>query len=124
HLLLLQSLILVSRSLFLFLTHSTTSHIDTLPLHDALPILNQYRLLVEAMLRPERGAEALEGLRYMIYYGHVSFDMKLTFVTETVAYDVSTLCQVANERGLAQESAMLDSFLRLDRPLRTRSQES
>src|SRR5690606_42000964 len=83
HLLLLQSLILVSRSLFLFLTHSTTSHIDTLPLHDALPILNQYRLLVEAMLRPERGAEALEGLRYMIYYGHVSFDMKLTFVTET-----------------------------------------
>lgn len=90
----------------------------------AYNVLNQYRLLVEAMLQPERGADAFEGLRYMIYYGHVSFDMKLTFVTETVAYDVSTLCQVASERGLVQESAMLDSFLKLDRPLRTRSQES
>lgn len=90
----------------------------------AYNVLNQYRLLVETMLEPDRGEEALEGLRYMIYYGHVSFDMKLTFVTETVAYDVSTLCQVANERGLEQEQAMLESFLKLDRPLRTRSQES
>lgn len=90
----------------------------------AYNVLNQYRLFVEALLQPEWGAQALEGVRHMIYYGHVSFDMKLTFVTETVAYDVSTLCQVASERGLAEESAMLDSFLKLDRPLRTRSQES
>jgi hypothetical protein len=90
----------------------------------AYNVLNQYRLLVEAMLHPAWGSEALSGVRHMIYYGHVSFDMKLTFVTETVAYDVSALCQVASERGLVEETSMLDSFLKLDRPLRTRSQES
>jgi hypothetical protein len=59
----------------------------------------------------------------MLYYGHVSFDMKLTFVTETVAYDVSSLCQYANEVGAPEEAEMLDEFLELDRPLRVRSQE-
>ena len=58
------------------------------------------------------------------YYGHVSFDMKLTFVTETVAYDVSTLCQVANELRLPEEDEMLRMFLELDRPLRVSSQET
>lgn len=114
----------LSELVFRYMNSYLRATLNARDVRTAYNVLNQYRLLVEAMLRPERGAEALEGLRYMIYYGHVSFDMKLTFVTETVAYDVSTLCQVANERGLAQESAMLDSFLRLDRPLRTRSQES
>ncbi len=90
----------------------------------AYNVLNQYRILVEAMLRLGNGAAALEGLRYMNYYGHVSFDMKLTFVTETVAYDVSSICQVAHELGVQEEPEMLDSFLELDRPLRTKSQES
>jgi hypothetical protein len=60
----------------------------------------------------------------MAYYGHVSFDMNLTFVTETVAYDVSTLCQYANELGSEHEDAMLAQFLELDRPLRESAQES
>ena len=55
---------------------------------------------------------------------HVSYDMKLTFVTETVAYDVSSLVQSAHELRVAEEAAMLDSFLELDRPLRTQQQES
>jgi hypothetical protein len=86
--------------------------------------LNQYRLLVEAMLRQHNGSAALEGVRHMIYYGHVSFDMKLPFVTETVAYDVSSLCQFAHELAAPEELAMLDHFLELDRPLRVKSQES
>jgi len=60
----------------------------------------------------------------MAYYGHVSFDMKLTFVTETVAYDVSALCQYANELGSEHEDAMVSQFLQLDRPLRVSAQES
>ena len=60
----------------------------------------------------------------MAYYGHVSFDMKLTFVTETIAYDVSALCQYANELGSSEEDAMLQQFLELDRPLRVSAQES
>ena len=50
----------------------------------------------------------------MAYYGHVSFDMKLTFVTETIAYDVSALCQYANELASTEEEAMLMQFLELD----------
>ncbi len=90
----------------------------------AYNVFNQYRKLVEAMLEKGKGKEALMGLRHMIYYGHVSYDMKLTFVTETVAYDVSSLVQSAHELQVAEEAAMLDSFLELDRPLRTQQQES
>jgi hypothetical protein len=90
----------------------------------AYNVLNQYRKLVESMLAAHRLDAALEGLRHMIYYGHVSFDMKLTFVTETVAYDVSTLVQTAHELGAEEEAPMLDAFLELDRPLRAQSQES
>jgi hypothetical protein len=90
----------------------------------AYNILNQYRLLVEAMLRHGSAQAAVEGVRHMFYYGHVSFDMKLTFVTETVAYDVSTLCQIASELALPQEDEILRMFLELDRPLRASSQET
>ena len=89
----------------------------------AYNVLNQYRILIEAMLKAQRTDAALEGLRHMIYYGHVSFDMKLTFVTETVAYDVSSLVESAHSLKLQVEDSMLASFLDLDRPLRNQSQE-
>ncbi len=89
----------------------------------AYNVLNQYRILIEAMLKAGRKDAALEGLRHMIYYGHVSFDMKLTFVTETVAYDVSSLVEWSHSLGLDIEDEMLENFLDLDRPLRTQSQE-
>jgi len=90
----------------------------------AYNVLNQYRLLVEAMLRQGQTKAALAGVKHMSYYGHVSFDMKITFVTETVAYDISTLCQYANELSSPVEDDMLKQFLELDRPLRVSSQES
>jgi hypothetical protein len=90
----------------------------------AYNVLNQYRLLVESLLRDGSADAAREGVRHMIYYGHVSFDMKLTFVTETIAYDVGTLCQQAHELGRADQDEMLSQFLELDRPLRSQSQES
>jgi hypothetical protein len=90
----------------------------------AYNVMNQYRLLVEALIKDDNGKLALEGVKHMSYYGHVSFDMKLVFVTETVAYDISTICQQAHEMESDQEDAMLAQFLNLDRPLRTQSQES
>lgn len=90
----------------------------------AYNVLNQYRKLVEALLRDGNGEAAREGVRHMTYYGHVSFDMKLTFVTETVAYDVSAICQMAHEQESPQQDAMLEQFLELDRPLRSQVQEA
>jgi hypothetical protein len=89
----------------------------------AYNVLNQYRLLVRAMLRQGHGRSVVEGVKYMHYYGHVSYDMKLTFVTETVAYDISTLCQQAHELGSPDQDDLLARFLELDRPLAVKSQE-
>jgi hypothetical protein len=62
--------------------------------------------------------------------------MQLGFVTETVAYDVSALCefahshkpamttQVAQPGTGALDDQMLDMFLDLDQPLRLKRQES
>lgn len=98
----------------------------TLNLRDvrtAYNVLNQYRLLAQAMLRHGRGKFALEAARHMSYYSHLSFDLSLNFVTETVAYDLSTLCQSAYEMDSPVRDPMLQLFLKLDRPLRVKSQE-
>lgn len=89
----------------------------------AYNVLNQYRLLVDGLLQRGHGALALDGARYMSYYGHVGYDLNLPFVTETVAYDLSSLCQSAHALGAAEEEGILAHFLELDRPLRARQQE-
>lgn len=89
----------------------------------AYNVLNQYRLWLETMLRSGHAKLAIDGVKYMKYYGHVSFDNKLPFVTETVAYDVSSLCELANVLGVEEEQEMLKEFLELDRPLLVHSQE-
>jgi hypothetical protein len=111
------------RLVFRFMNSYLRATLNAKDVRTAYNVLNQYRLLVEAMISQGHSPVALEGVKHMLYYGHVSFDMKLTFVTETVAYDVSSLCQYANEVGAPEEDEMLDEFLELDRPLRVRSQE-
>ena len=109
---------------FRFMNSYLRATLNARDVRTAYNVLNQYRLMVEAMLRYGDSQAALEGVKHMAYYGHVSFDMKLTFVTETVAYDVSALCQYANELGSEHEDSMLAQFLELDRPLRVSAQES
>jgi hypothetical protein len=62
----------------------------------------------------------------MIYYGRTSYDMQLGFVTETVAYDVSALCELAHvlQPDSDLDDRMLAMFLELDQPLRVKRQES
>jgi hypothetical protein len=109
---------------FRFMNSYLRATLNARDVRTAYNVLNQYRLLVEAMLRKGDSHAAREGVKHMAYYGHVSFDMKLPFVTETVAYDVSAICQYANELGSEHEDAMVSQFLELDRPLRTSAQES
>jgi hypothetical protein len=82
----------------------------------AYNVLNQYRLLVEALLRAEHRSVAMAAVGYLKYYAHVCYEMKLPFVTETIAYDVGALCQLAHELELGDEDALLEQFLELDRP--------
>jgi hypothetical protein len=49
--------------------------------------------------------------------------MSLSFVTETVAYDVCALVQLAHELGRPEEDALLRAFLDLDRSADEQGQE-
>lgn len=108
---------------FRFMNSYMRATLNAKDVRTAYNVLNQYRLLLEALVSQGHGRHALAGVKHMNYYGHVSFDMKVTFVTETVAYDVSALVQHAHAEKCPQEADMLKEFLELDRPLRVRSQE-
>jgi hypothetical protein len=85
----------------------------------AYNILNQYRILVEHLVRDDALSDmAIEAVGYLAYYGRMSFGLDLAFVTETIAYDFSTLCQVAVESEARCETQLLERFLQLDQPLR------
>jgi hypothetical protein len=90
----------------------------------AYNVLNQYRLLVEGLIRDESLKDmAIEAVGYLAYYGRMSFGMELPFVTETIAYDFSSLCQEASECRASCEVVLLERFLQLDRQLRTHGEE-
>jgi hypothetical protein len=118
---------------FRFMNSYLRAALNARAVRTAYNVMNQYRLLVEAMIRGGASDLALDGVRHMIYYGRTSYDMQLGFVTETVAYDVSALCEFASiqaRQGQAgQGRAGLDDeilamFLDLDQPLRVKRQES
>ncbi|MBA3820700.1 MAG: DUF2254 domain-containing protein [Deltaproteobacteria bacterium] len=110
---------------FRFMNSYLRTALNARAVRTAYNVLNQYRLLVESML--EGGADdlAIEGVRHMIYYGRTSYDMQLGFVTETVAYDVSALCEFAHAHERTDlDERMLAMFLELDQPLRLKRQEA
>jgi hypothetical protein len=108
---------------FRFMNSYLRATLNARDVRTAYNVLNQYRLLVESMLRQGYGDMTIQGIRYMQYYGQTGYNMKLTFVAETVAWDVSALCQLAHEIGAGEQDAMLAQFLELDQPLRDKSQE-
>ncbi len=80
----------------------------------AYTILNQYRLVAEAVIRARKGEVALGIATHLKYYAHLSYDKKLGFVTETVAYDVGALCEVAHEVKSDIELKLLTILLEVD----------
>ena len=82
----------------------------------AYNILNQYRQLAEAVMRAGWHDKAVEVAGYIKYYGHVSYANKLAFVTETVAYDLCALCEVAHAAKSPVEGRILQTFLEVDQP--------
>jgi hypothetical protein len=115
---------------FRFMNSYLRAALNARAVRTAYNVMNQYRLLVEAMIRGGADDLALDGVRHMIYYGRTSYDMQLGFVTETVAYDVSALCEFAHLHGQSGQGRtgldeeMLAMFLELDQPLRVKRQES
>ena len=109
---------------FRFMNSYLRATLNARAVRTAYNVLNQYRLLVEAMIRGHADDLALEGVRHMIYYGRTSYDMQLGFVTETVAYDVSALCEFAHAhdaRRTTSTTRCSTMFLELDQPLRAQA---
>ncbi|MBL8552468.1 MAG: hypothetical protein JNJ73_20950 [Hyphomonadaceae bacterium] len=101
---------------FRFLNSYIRATLNAKDIRTAYNVFNQYRKLVEAMLAHGDHRAAADGVRHMKYYGLVSLEMNLSFVTETVAYDLSMLAQLANELGSPAEGDILNAFLELDGP--------
>jgi hypothetical protein len=80
----------------------------------AYTILNQYRIMAESVLRSGDEGTALTIANHIKYYGHLSYQKKLAFVTETVAYDLGDLCEVAHEITSPLELQLLGCFLDAD----------
>ncbi len=106
-----------------FMNSYLRSTLNAKDVRTAYNVMNQYRLFVEALLRGGDHKTALAAVGHMKYYGNVSFDMKLAFVTETVAYDVGAVCALAHDLDAEGQDKILRLFLDLDRPAEERGQE-
>lgn len=80
----------------------------------AYTILNQYRIVAESVLKAGDGETALRIVGHLKYYAHLSFQKRLGFVTETVAYDVGSLCELANQIESPVERPLLRILLEVD----------
>ncbi|HLK88617.1 MAG TPA: DUF2254 family protein [Polyangia bacterium] len=82
-------------------------------------VLNQYRQLAEALLAPEADADWAEALVVEIaghfkYYARLAHGSGMGFVTETAAYDLCALCEVASARRSPAHDQLLAIFLEID----------
>jgi hypothetical protein len=85
----------------------------------AYNVLNQYRQLAEALLAPEADADWAEALVVEIashfkYYARLAHAGGMGFVTETAAYDLCALCEVASTRRSPAHDQLLAIFLEID----------
>jgi hypothetical protein len=80
----------------------------------AYSVVYQYRMLAQSLLGYKAGRYTLEIARHFLYYGRVSYAARLSFIQETVAYDLCALCEGAREREDPLCDRLLEIFLRVD----------
>jgi hypothetical protein len=86
----------------------------------AYNVLNQYRQLAESLLSasPEANDWALVTLveiaGHFKYYARLAHSNGMGFVTETAAYDLCALCEMASARHASAHDRLLAIFLEID----------
>jgi hypothetical protein len=101
------------------------SAINAHDIRTAYNVLNQYRLVAEESIQHDpSGARALEIARYFKYYGILSFNAKLPFILETVAYDLCALIEYAFDVKCPATPQLLRIFLQIDKEGEHESQET
>jgi hypothetical protein len=99
------------------------STINQRDIRTAYNVLNQYRLLAESLLKSNKEQEVVEVARFFKYYGQLANTAGLSFVNETAAYDLCTLCELAHDRQFPLEQQLLEIFLEVDKDPETEAQE-
>jgi hypothetical protein len=92
----------------------------------AYNVLHQYRQLGESMLSASADwvqATLEEVAGYFKYYAQLAHGQGLGFVTETAAYDLCALCEVASDQGAACHDQLLAIFLEIDKEAETKAEE-
>ena len=90
-----------------FLNSYVRAALNARDVRTACNVMNQIRLLVETLLNLKHADEALTLTRQMSYYGTIALEMNLPFVTETIAYDLGTLCHRAAQIKFSGEDRLL-----------------
>jgi hypothetical protein len=86
-------------------------------------VLHQYRQFAERLMADGLNDQVAEIGHYFRYYGQTAHAQDLGFVTETAAYDLSTLCERAYERKASCHDDLLRTFLEVDKEAETSSEE-
>jgi hypothetical protein len=89
----------------------------------AYNILNQYRQLTERALALGQEALVTQIAFFLKYYAQIAHNMELGFVTETVAYDLATLCERAFASRAPSHDPVLKLLLEVDKEAESQSQE-
>src|SRR5262249_21413097 len=89
----------------------------------AYNILNQYRQLTERALAIGQTAQVGQIAFFFKYYAQIAHNMALGFVTETVAYDLATLCERAFAAHAPAHADILRILLEVDKEAESQSQE-
>ncbi|HEX2574212.1 MAG TPA: DUF2254 family protein [Polyangia bacterium] len=85
--------------------------------------LNQYRQFGEKVIARGHDTLAVEIAGYFRYYSQIAHLKGLSFVVETVTYDLATLCEHAHARRAPCHDPLLRVLLDLDRDAETAEQE-
>jgi hypothetical protein len=89
----------------------------------AYNVMNQYRQMGERIVTAGQDKIAVEVAGYFRYYSLLAHAKHLSFITETVSYDLATLCETAHGCKAQCHDGLLKVLLDLDREAETVEQE-
>lgn len=88
--------------------------INTKDVRTAYNVLNQYRLLAERLITPDKVDQLISICNYFKYYAQVSEESGLVFIMETVAHDLEIINELVHKAKLDKKDLILDIFLNIN----------
>ena len=92
-------------------------------MRSAYNVLHQYRQLAEKLIAFEQPEILSDVAEHMRYYAQTALHLHLGFVTETLAYDLAALCELAAHKHSPAHDAMLGCLLSIDQAPENEAQE-